>query len=73
VPGILWSQTEKLAAAAQALSEWQTKAQEVGVSVTQVNLTLLYDDDEPAKGGSAVVFEWDNEHKEYSMRTAADG
>jgi hypothetical protein len=70
MPGVLWSQQEKLASAAQALAEWQAKAAEVGVVVTQVNLTLPYDVEQPDLGGAAVVFEWDVEHQEWAMRTA---
>jgi len=43
---ILWSQQRKLATAVAALSEWQLKALEIGVSVTQLNLTLLDDGEE---------------------------
>jgi len=71
--GILWSQQQKLAAAAEALGEWQAKAKDVGVLVTQVNLTLPYDQDRPELGGVMIVFEWDAEHGEYAMRTAGDG
>jgi hypothetical protein len=73
VAGILWSQQEKLMAAARALAEWQAKAAQVGVSVTQVNLTLLNDATNPGLGGAMVVFEWDNQHGEYAMRTAGEG
>lgn len=65
--GLLWSQQEKLAAAVTALQDWEAKAQSVGVHVSQINLDLLPD----AEGGpvSRVIFEWDTEAGEYSMRT----
>lgn len=65
---ILWSQQQKLAGAAQALTEWEQRASAVGVRVTQVNLTLLSEDGVEIPS-SSVVFEWNREAGEYQMRT----
>jgi len=70
VAGVRWSQQSKLTEAAQALEGWQEDAQQLGVSVTQINLTLLDDPEHPEQGGAMVVFEWDANHGEYAFRTA---
>lgn len=63
--GILWSQQQKLTAAAEALKEWQGQALALDVSVTQVNLTLT----DPSGRPRSVVFRWDTEAGEYALET----
>jgi hypothetical protein len=68
--GILWSQERKLAAAVDALTAWEDAAGKAGVHVESITLVVLNDD--PAKPGSRVIFDWQEGAGEYAMRTAGD-
>jgi len=69
VAGILLSQQTKIMDAVAALEGWSAAAEEVGVRVTQVNLETLPDPDNPDTPKAQVVFEWNPDAGEYSMRT----
>lgn len=72
MPGVRWSQTQLLMAAAEALGDWQASAAAVGVKVEQVTISLIPPtvEGEPAPTTrTAVVFEWDEAAQEYTFRT----
>lgn len=69
--GLKWSQVQKLTAAVDALNAWEDNATAVGVHVEQIELVLL-DEENPGLPGSRVLFVWDEQAQEYSMRTPGD-
>lgn len=68
MPGMPWSQRNKLITAGTTLAGWQADAISAGMHIDQMNIRI--DPTEEGDPGSTIVFVWDTEAEEFLVDTA---